>query len=326
MLKIVLIGVMLSFTAVFGVVAWLSLGSAPVAVVADAPPTPPPPPARKLVLAWARPIQAGILIKPEDIATVDLPVTEVPAGVRPDTVQARSELIGGMVRRNVLAQAPLLAAEVLRPTDGGFLAAVLAPEHRAVSVAVDAVSGTAGLIWPGDRVDLILTQEVGEQGTPVGRRTFGETVLKDVRVIAVDQQLAHGVTSDVGTMSQSNRTVTLEVLPEAAERVAVAVRLGRVSLTVRAAVVAKTAPAGGDSVVTIGGAPALHPALQVAAPQQAGLQTGALATKSPLTTWGYDVSPALGQRAAAPSVPAPARSNSVKVFQGGGGEKEFKFE
>ena len=228
MLKIVLIGVMLSFTAVFGVVAWLSLSpAAPAIVIADAPP-PLPPPARKMVLAWARPIQAGILIKPEDISTVDLPVTEVPAGVRPDTVQARSEMIGGMVRRGVLAQAPLLAAEVLRPTDGGFLAAVLAPEHRAVSVAVDAVSGTAGLIWPGDRVDLILTQEVGEQNTPVGRRTFGETVLKDVRVIAVDQQLAHGVTPDVGTTAQSNRTVTLEVLPEAAERVAVAVRLGRV--------------------------------------------------------------------------------------------------
>jgi pilus assembly protein CpaB len=160
MLKIVLIGVMLSFTAVFGVVAWLSLSpAAPAVVIADAPP---PPPARKMVLAWARPIQVGILIKPEDISTVDLPVTEVPAGVRPDTVQARSEMIGGMVRRNVLAQAPLLAAEVLRPSDGGFLAAVLAPEHRAVSVAVDAVSGTAGLIWPGDRVDLILTQEVGE--------------------------------------------------------------------------------------------------------------------------------------------------------------------
>ncbi len=319
MLKIVLIGVMLSFTAVFGVVAWLSLSpAAPVAVVADAPPPPPPPPARKVVLAWARPIQAGILIKPEDIATVDLPVTELPAGVRPDTVQARSEMIGGMVRRGVLAQAPLLAAEVLRPSDGGFLAAVLAPEHRAVSVAVDAVSGTAGLIWPGDRVDLILTQETGEQGTPVGRRTFGETVLKDVRVIAVDQQLAHGVTPDAGTTAQSNRTVTLEVLPEAAERVAVAVRLGRVSLTVRAAVVAKPAPSEGDAAVTISNAPAVRPALQVMAPQ-----VGALATKSPPTTWGYDVSPALGQRAG-PS--APARSNTVKVFQGGGGEKEFKFE
>ena len=75
-------------------------------------------------------------------------------------------------------------SDVLRPTDGGFLAAVLAPNHRAVSVAVDAVSGTAGLIWPGDRVDLILTQTNDEAGVPLGRRTFGETVLRDLRVIA----------------------------------------------------------------------------------------------------------------------------------------------
>ena len=325
MLKVVLVGVMLSFTAVFGVVAWLSLRPVPVVVVADAPAQPPPPPAHTVILAWARPIQAGTLIKPEDITVVDLPTASPPAGTRPDSVQGRSELIGGMVRRSVQAQEPLLAAEVLRPTDGGFLAAVLAPEHRAVSVAVDAVSGTAGLIWPGDRVDLILTQEVGEQATPVGRRTFGETVLKDVRVIAVDQQLAHGVSPDVANAGQGNRTVTLEVLPEAAERVAVAVRLGRVSLTVRAAVPSRPAAAESDKAVTAANAPAARPAvLQVSAPQQMLQVPGAPASKSQTpTTWGSDVSPALGGRT---GPAAPARSNSVKVFQGSAGEKEFKFE
>ena len=326
MLKVVLVGVMLSFTAVFGVVAWLSLRSPPVEVAADAP----PPPARTVVLAWARPIQAGTLIKPEDISTVDLPAANLPSGSRPDTMQGRSELIGGMVRRNVLAQEPLLAAEVLRPSDGGFLAAVLAPEHRAVSVAVDAVSGTAGLIWPGDRVDLILTQDTGEQATPIGRRTFGETVLKDVRVIAVDQQLARGVTPDVGNVSQSNRTVTLEVLPEAAERVAVAVRLGHVSLTVRSASPQPAASEGGGTVAAAGD-PAARPVMQVSASRgtQQGVQQavpgpGAPASKSqPPTTWGYDVSPALGGRSA-PA--APVRSSSMRVFHGSAEEKEFKFE
>lgn len=323
MLKIVLVGVMLSFTAVFGVVAWLSLRPAPVVVAADAPA--PPPPARVVILAWARPIQAGTLIKPEDITSLDMPAASPPDGTRPDSVQGRSELIGGMVRRNVLAQEPLLTAEVLRPADGGFLAAVLAPEHRAVSVAVDAVSGTAGLIWPGDRVDLILTQEIGEQGTPVGRRTFGETVLKDVRVIAVDQQLAHGVGPDVANAGQGNRTVTLEVLPEAAERVAVAVRLGRVSLTVRATVPPRPAAPEGDRDVTAANAfPAHPPVLQVSAPRQTVQAPSATASKPQQpTTWGSDVSPALGGRG---GPTAPARSNSVKVFQGSADGKEFKFE
>ena len=318
MLKIVLVGVMLSFTAVFGVVAWMSLRPAPV-VVADDAPAPPPPPARVVILAWARPIQAGTLIKPEDIMPMELPAASPPEGTRPDTVQGRSELIGGMVRRNVIGQEPLLTAEVLRPADGGFLAAVLAPDHRAVSVAVDAVSGTAGLIWPGDRVDLILTQEVGEQSTPVGRRTFGETVLKNVRVIAVDQQLAHGVSPDVANAGQGNRTVTLEVLPEAAERVAVAVRLGRVSLTVRAAV-----PESDKDVTAVNALTGRPPVVQVSAPQQTVQALSTTASKpQPPTTWGSDVSPALGGRGGPTT---PARSNSVKVFQGSADGKEFKFE
>ncbi len=327
MLKIVLVGVMLSFTAVFGVVAWLSLRPAPVVVAADAPALPPPPPARVVILAWARPIQAGTLIKPEDIMSIDIPAASPPDGARPDSVQGRSELIGGMVRRNVLAQEPLLTAEVLRPADGGFLAAVLAPEHRAVSVAVDAVSGTAGLIWPGDRVDLILTQEVAEPGTPVGRRTFGETVLKDVRVIAVDQQLAHGVSPDVANAGQGNRTVTLEVLPEAAERVAVAVRLGRLSLTVRAAVPPPPAAPESDKDVTAANAsPARPPVVQVSAqPQTVQAPTATVSKPQPLTTWGSDVSPALGGRGGS-AAQAPAHSNSVKVFHGSADEKEFKFE
>ncbi|HEY0203408.1 MAG TPA: Flp pilus assembly protein CpaB [Acetobacteraceae bacterium] len=326
MLKVVLVGVMLSFTAVFGVVAWLSLRPAPVVVAADAP-APPPPPARVVILAWARAIQAGTLIKPEDITALDLPAASPPDGTRPDSVQGRSELIGGMVRRTVLAQEPLLTTQVLRPADGGFLAAVLAPEHRAVSVAVDAVSGTSGLIWPGDRVDLILTQETGEQGTPVGRRTFGETVLKDVRVIAVDQQLAHGVSPDAANAGQGNRTVTLEVLPEAAERVAVAVRLGRVSLTVRAAVPPRPATPESDKDVTAASASTVRaPVMQVSAPQQTVQAPSATVPKpQPPTTWGSDVSPALGGRGG-PTATAPSRSNSVKVFQGSADGKEFKFE
>lgn len=316
MLRVVLVGVMLAFTATFGVVAWLSLRQPPVVVSADAPPPPPPAPTLVSVVAWSRPVQAGTLIKPEDIAAVDVPAANPPLGTRPDSLQARSDLIGAMVKRNVLAQQPLLTADVLRPTDGGFLAAVLAPDHRAVSVAVDAVSGTAGLIWPGDRVDLILTQEAGEQNTPIGRRTFGETVLKDVRVIAVDQQLAHGVTPDTASTTQSNRTVTLEVLPAAAERVAVAVRLGRVALTVRAANIVPAAnPVSKDATLVAASVPATRPVLQMPSTTQAA----APGAKSPTTTWGYDVSPALAPRLGGTA------SSTVRVYHGGT-DKEFKFE
>jgi len=309
MLKTILVGMMLVLTASFGMVAWLSLR--PPAPIALAETPAPPPPARTTILVVSRSMQAGRLIKPEDIDTVEVPGAAVPDGARPDSTASRSELISAMVRHAMLAQQPLLPGDVLRPTDGGFLAAVLAPHHRAVSVAVDAVSGTAGLIWPGDRVDLILTQVLDEQTLPAGRRTFGETVLQDLRVIAVDQQLARGATPDVTT--QGNRTVTLEVLPKEAERVAVAVRLGRVALTVRAADVSQPADPGGltpqprmSLIREIAHRPALP---TVTAP----------ADPSP-TTWGQDVSPALAQHQGL------GAGATVRVFQGPANDKEFKFE
>jgi pilus assembly protein CpaB len=104
---------------------------------------------------------------------------------------------------------------------------------RGITIGVDATSGSAGLIWPGDRVDVILTQTLGDAGVPIGRRVAAETVLRNTRVIAIDQQLMQGA-APVGADVQS-RTVTLEVSAEQAERLSVAMRLGRLSLSLRSA-------------------------------------------------------------------------------------------
>ena len=141
---------------------------------------------------------------------------------------------------------------------GGNTGRALGPNMRAVSVGVDAITGSADLIWPGDRVDLILTQAIGDATLPIGRRIAAETVLSDVRVIAIDQQLMQGVAPD-GTKGEA-RTVTMEVTSAQAERVSVATRIGRLSLAVRSA----------DRTLA---------AMPVVAPQ---------------TTWASDVSPALG--------------------------------
>jgi pilus assembly protein CpaB len=162
-----------------------------------------------------------------------------------------------MVRRSLQPQEVLLPADVLRPGDHGFLAAVLQPGMRATTVGVDAVSGTAGLIWPGDHVDVLLTQVNDDQTLPAAHRASAETVLGDVRVIAIDQQLMQGATgssNDQGT----THTVTLEVTEAQARRVALAARLGHLSLIVRAA---DALPGTQDD--------------------------------KPETTWGGDVSPAL---------------------------------
>jgi pilus assembly protein CpaB len=291
-----------------GAVGWVMLAaSAPQAAVASAtPPTP-----KTAVLIAAHGLRAGSLIKPEDLATLEILEPEVPPGVSRDTPQGRGSLIGAMIRRSIAESQMILPGDVVHPGDHGFLAAVLGPDMRAVSVAVDTVSGAAGLIWPGDRVDVILTQALDDPALVAGRRVAAETVLSDARVIAVDQQLMQGQAPE-GSGSPANRTATLEVTAAQAERVLVAGRLGKLSLSVLSA---DRTPA-----VATEPQPASPP---IAVRQKAG--TGKLGSAAEPgrqvtgVTWASDVSPALGTGEAKT---APVM---VHIFQGGSDSKEFHF-
>ena len=142
-----------------------------------------------------------------------------------------------MVRHQIEPGEPIMHDDIVRPGEHGFLAAVLKPGTRAATIGVDAVSGTAGLIWPGDHVDVILTQKIEDTNTPLGRRVVGETVLQNVRIIAVDQHMTEGVApvSNMAAINAAARTVTIEVMAKDAEKVSVAETLGRLALVVRSA-------------------------------------------------------------------------------------------
>lgn len=199
----------------------------------EAPPAVAPIPRVRMLVA-ARPLSIGTLLKDDDFRERDVTADEVPEGAFTGGAESRAELRGALLRRFIDPNAPVVATDVLRPRDRGFLAAVLRPGTRAISIGVDVVTGASGLIWPGDEVDLILTQNLQNQGQQeAGRRVVGETILAAVRVIAVDQQISHSA-SDTSQARVVARTVTLEVTPEQAERVAVAMQLGRISVVVRA--------------------------------------------------------------------------------------------
>jgi len=201
----------------------------------EAPPVVAPPPKVRMIVA-ARPLSIGTLLKDEDFRETEVGADAVPEGAFTSGTASLAELRGALLRRFIDPNQPVIATDVLRPRDRGFLAAVLRPGTRAIAIGVDAVTGTAGLIWPGDEVDLILTQnlqqQLGQGPESAGRRVVGETILSAVRVIAVDQQISHSGT-DATAARVVARTVTLEVTPEQAERLAVAVQLGRISLAVR---------------------------------------------------------------------------------------------
>jgi len=235
-------------------------------------------------------LQAGSLLQPGDLAAGTVALNAAPPGTTLDTPANRSGLIGAMIRSPISPGAPILADAVIHPGDHGFLAAVLAPGMRAVTVGVDAVSGAAGLIWPGDHVDVLLTQTLDDPTVPLGQRIAAELVLMNVRVIATGQQLVQGTLvsgTDKANAPPPATTVTLEVTPDQAERCEVATHLGPLSLVVHSS---ETAP-------------------------QAQL-TSAL----PPPVWADQVSPALSNVHTGPGV-----ISTVHVFNGATDGEDYKF-
>jgi pilus assembly protein CpaB len=128
------------------------------------------------------------------------------------------------VRKHIAAGQPITGGSIVKPGQRGFMAAVLNPGMRAVSLSTSAVSSVAGFVFPGDRVDILLTHRVG------GRRgrLVTETMMTKVRVLAIDQKVTDG-----NQKAKVGKTVTVEVTPRQAEVMAVAANLGKLSLSLR---------------------------------------------------------------------------------------------
>jgi pilus assembly protein CpaB len=169
-----------------------------------------------------------------------------------------SKLLGTVVRNPVTAGQPVTRGALVGPNDRGFLAAALGPGMRAVTVPVSVSSGVAGFIFPGDRVDMMLTQQVagGGDGPPL---KVTETIVRNIRILATDQRIDQK--NAEGKMAPTvAATVTLEATPKIAEKIAVAQSLGQLSLSLRSiadsAAELERAVASGDVKLPAGASPA----------------------------------------------------------------------
>ncbi len=142
-----------------------------------------------------------------------------------------SKLLGTVVRNPITAGQPLTKGALVGPNDRGFLAAALGPGMRAITVPVSATTGVAGFVFPGDRVDLVLTQDVagGGDGPPL---KVSETIIRNLRVLATDQRI-DSKNEEGKTVVKTFNTITLETTPRIAEKIAVAQSLGTLSLALR---------------------------------------------------------------------------------------------
>ena len=185
------------------------------------------------VLAAARALPVGTLLGEDDLFELSLEAGEV---ADHHVVAGAAELYGHAVREALAEGTPLSRSAVVGPDQQGFLAAVLKPGTRAVTVLVGPATSHAGLVDPGDRVDVILTAELEVDATE--RNVLARTIAEDVRVVAIDRRVGTGAAPAAGGASEEAKreemtTVTLEAQPEQARRLVLGDHEGTLSLAVR---------------------------------------------------------------------------------------------
>lgn len=182
------------------------------------------------VLVANRALPAGTIITADAMGYQKWPEELVQDAYFIDGESDMSQLLGTVVRFPVTAGEPVTQGSLVSPGDRGFLAAALGAGMRAVTVPVSAKTGVAGFVFPGDRVDVVLTQTVEGEGRAL---RAAETVLRNLRVLATDQTTDQITDEEGKTVVSAFRNVTLEVTPQIAEKVAVAQTIGELTLILR---------------------------------------------------------------------------------------------
>lgn len=238
-----------------GCAAWLATqyeqpGPAQAAPVATMPVEATAPVTR--ILVAAQPIPTGQRLTEQSIQWQDWPDT----ALRPEFITATAEpdaltkMQASVARTDFVAGDPILAQK-LAPAGGGFLSSILDKGKRAVSVTVAAESASGGFVLPNDHVDVVLTRASDET-----KAQESHTILKDVRVLAINTRLGTGpaaaqqdaASQDPGSQAFSDRAIaTLELDPTQSEVIINATSLGRLSLVLRPTLDTPPAAAAADA-------------------------------------------------------------------------------
>jgi pilus assembly protein CpaB len=273
---------------------------------------------KQQILAATMPLAAGTLLRAQDVTWQGVSETEPDQTVRPNAAtleskpelddQTRASVYGAVLRHALAAGEPIRRGAFVKPGERDFLQVVLSPGERAIAIPVSTGGASTGLLQPGDRVDVVLTQNFKNdtandlKNTPLTRRSVGETVVENLRVLAIDA-LDTKATTTAANPANGNfgRTVTLEVTPEQVEQINVAAELGKLSVALRSitgpTTLAAVSPDGNTD--------------QVVKPTDT-------VVNHVKPTWAGDVSPAL--YGAAEPKPVALTPPTVQVFHGAGKE------
>lgn len=198
--------------------------------VLDMPDVVAPPQAASAVLVVAQFVARGAVLSATDVRWQDWPRSAIPDGAIERETKDAPPLppAGHRARGDFFPGEVVLASKLINPADSGLLAASLGPGMRAVAARISPELGAGGFILPGDRVDVIVTMRTAsDTGAQV---TISTTALRDVRVLAIDQEFG----TEDGKTVLVGQTATLELTPGQAERLALAREQGKLSFSLRA--------------------------------------------------------------------------------------------
>jgi pilus assembly protein CpaB len=168
----------------------------------------------------SREIPFGALIEESQVKLADWPKDNLPVEYFTDTKQ----VIGEVSTQTIYPGDVFNKSRIRDHLGGSALSALIEPNMRAVSVRVNDVIGVSGFLLPGNRVDILATRKPNA----IIKETYTETLLQDVKVLAIDQEASMEKNKPVVV-----RSVTLEVHPGQAELLAKATEEGSIQLALR---------------------------------------------------------------------------------------------
>ena len=250
---------MIGIAAVFGAISifganfWIK--SQANARVETAVQIPPRPEVKFATIVVAKsPLRFGMKLERATLAEIPWAENALPKGAF-GTVDELLRDGDRVVLSPIDANAPVLLAELSGPNGRATLSNLLTPGMRAVTIKTDEIAGVGGFVTPGDRVDVVLTRNAGDieevkknaEGAS-GANIATEVVIEAAKVLSVGQ-----AADERATMPKVADSVTLEVTPAGAQKIALARNIGKLSLSLRSARQAGTDASGMTTISAFGG-------------------------------------------------------------------------
>ncbi len=226
--RILILGLAVGSAALAGVLAKGLIGRKPTTEVVEVNKVP-----MVQVLVAARDLALGERLGDSTINWRDWPQNNVGEAMitKDSNPEALDKMKLARARLPIFSGEPIVERKLVMPGEGGFMSAILPQGMRAISVAISERSAVSGFILPNDRVDVILTRKIDSPGG-AGKTVTSDTVLTNVRVLAINQTFRQEPAEDKVTVTEG-KTAVLELDPIQSEVVTRVESAGEISLALR---------------------------------------------------------------------------------------------